>query len=100
MKTVGLIPARNLLLIQGTGAERRTAVETALSFDVDWLRGQSVGIYPVVNSGPEPVIAELEKIVDSGENGLSQNMIKFQPVARLNDQHKLHRIRFRKTIRR
>jgi general secretion pathway protein D len=75
---------RNLLLIQGTGAERRTAVDSALSFDVDWMRGQSVGIFPVVNSGPEPVILELEKIVDSGENGLSQNMIKFQPIARLN----------------
>lgn len=76
--------ARNLLLIQGSGAERRTAVDTALSFDLDWMRGQSVGLFPVVNSGPEPVIAELEKIVDSGENGLSQNMIKFQPVGRLN----------------
>ena len=76
--------ARNLLLIQGSGAERRTAVDTALSFDLDWMRGQSVGIFPVVNSGPEPVIAELEKIVDSGESGLSQNMIKFQPVGRLN----------------
>jgi general secretion pathway protein D len=76
--------ARNLLLIQGSGAERRTAVDTALSFDLDWMRGQSVGVFPVVNSGPEPVIAELEKIVDSGENGLSQNMIKFQPMARIN----------------
>jgi general secretion pathway protein D len=75
---------RNLLLIQGSGAERRAAVDTALSFDLDWMRGQSVGIFPVVNSGPEPVIAELEKIVDSGENGLSQTMIKFQAVARLN----------------
>ena len=75
---------RNLLLIQGTGPERRTAVETALSFDVDWMRGQSIGIYPIANSGPEPVIAELEKIVDSGENGLNQNMVKLQPVGRLN----------------
>ncbi|HLX14220.1 MAG TPA: type II secretion system secretin GspD [Bradyrhizobium sp.] len=75
---------RNLLLIQGTGAERRAAVDTALSFDVDWMRGQSIGVFPVVSSGPEPIIAELEKIVDSGENGLSQNLIKFQPVARLN----------------
>src|SRR6201995_3383889 len=75
---------RNLLLIQGTGPERRTAVETALSFDVDWMRGQSIGIYPIANSGPEPVIAELEKIVDSGENGLNQNLVKLQPVARLN----------------
>ena len=75
---------RNLLLIQGTGAERRSTVDAALNFDVDWMRGQSVGIYPVVNSVPEPLIAELEKIVDSGENGLSQNLIKFQPVGRLN----------------
>jgi general secretion pathway protein D len=75
---------RNLLLIQGTGAERRTAVDTALSFDVDWMRGQSVGIFPISSGSPTPIIAELEKIVDSGENGLSQNVIKFQPVIRLN----------------
>jgi general secretion pathway protein D len=76
--------SRNLLLIQGTGPERRTAVETATSFDVDWMRGQSIGIFPVANSGPEPIIAELEKIVDSGENGLNANLVKVQPVARLN----------------
>ncbi|WP_194456759.1 type II secretion system secretin GspD [Bradyrhizobium sp. CCBAU 53421] len=75
---------RNLLLIQGTGAERRTAVDTVLSFDVDWMRGQSVGIFPISSGSPAPVIAELEKIVDSGENGLSQNVIKFMPIARLN----------------
>jgi len=76
--------ARNLLLIQGTGAERRTAVDTALSFDVDWMRGQSVGIFPVSSGAPAPIIQELEKIADSGENGLGQNVIKFQPMARLN----------------
>lgn len=75
---------RNILLIQGSGAERRTAVDTVLSFDVDWMRGQSVGIYPIANSGPEPIIAELEKIMDSGESGLSQNVVKFQPISRLN----------------
>jgi general secretion pathway protein D len=75
---------RNILLIQGSGAERRTAVDTVLSFDVDWMRGQSVGIYPIANSGPEPIITELEKILDSGDSGLSQNVIKFQAVSRLN----------------
>jgi general secretion pathway protein D len=75
---------RNLILIQGTGAERRTAVDTVLSFDVDWMRGQSVGIFPISSGSPAPIIQELEKIVDSGENGLTQNVIKFQPVARLN----------------
>jgi general secretion pathway protein D len=75
---------RNLLLIQGTGAERRTAVETALSFDVDWMRGQSVGIFPLSNSAPEPIITELEKIMDSGESGLSQSVVKLQAISRLN----------------
>jgi general secretion pathway protein D len=82
--TVRADVSRNLLLIQGTGAERRTAVDTVLSFDVDWMRGQSVGIFPVSSGPPAPIIAELEKIVDSGENGLSQNVVKFQPIARLN----------------
>ncbi len=77
-------PTRNILLIQGTGAERRTAVETAMSFDVDWMRGQSVGIYPVSNSAPEPIIAELEKIMDSGDSGLSASVVKFQAISRLN----------------
>src|SRR6195256_6793650 len=35
---------RNMLLVQGTGPERRAAIETVLSFDREWLRGQSVGI--------------------------------------------------------
>ncbi|WP_394055009.1 type II secretion system secretin GspD [Xanthobacter variabilis] len=77
-------PSRNLLLIQGTAAERQQAVRTALSFDADWMRGQSVGIYPVRNSAPEAVISELENILDSGEGGLSRNLVKLQAINRLN----------------
>jgi general secretion pathway protein D len=76
--------ARNLMVIQGTGPERQAAVQTILSFDGDWMRGQSVGVFPVRNATPEPIIAELEKILDAGEGGLTQNMIKFQPISRLN----------------
>jgi general secretion pathway protein D len=75
---------RNILLIQGTGPERRNTMETALSFDVDWMRGQSVGIFPVQYSSPEPIIAEIEKILDSADGGLSQGNIKFQVMARMN----------------
>jgi general secretion pathway protein D len=82
--TVRVDNARNLVIIQGTGPERRTAVETMLSFDGDWMRGQSVGVFPIRNSTPEPVITEIEKIMDTGEGGLSQNVIKFQPISRLN----------------
>jgi general secretion pathway protein D len=82
--TVRADTARNLLLIQGSGAERRTAIDTVLGFDVDWMRGQSVGVFPIRNTGPEPIITELEKIMDSGEGGLSQNTVKFQPITRMN----------------
>ncbi|WP_454918091.1 type II secretion system secretin GspD [Xanthobacter sediminis] len=77
-------PGRNALLIQGTAAERAQAVRTALSFDADWMRGQSVGIYPVRNSAPEALVPELESILDTGENGLSHALVKFQPINRLN----------------
>jgi general secretion pathway protein D len=75
---------RNLLLIQGSAPDRRAAVENALSFDADWMRGQSVGVFPIANGNPEPIIAELEKIMDTGENGLGQNVVKFQTVSRMN----------------
>jgi general secretion pathway protein D len=75
---------RNTLIITGSGSDRGAAIDTILSFDADWMRGQSVGIFPIRNSSPEPVISEIEKIMDSGEGGLSQSMIKFQSIGRLN----------------
>ena len=82
--TVRIDPSRNLVLIQGSGSDRRSAADTVASFDADWMRGQSVGIFPVRNSAPEPVIAELERIMDSGDGGLSQSLVKLQPISRLN----------------
>ena len=82
--TVRVDSARNFLLIQGSGNDRRSAIETILSFDGDWMRGQSVGVFPIHDSTPEPIITELEKIMDAGEAGLSQNVIKFQAISRLN----------------
>ncbi|HEY1475592.1 MAG TPA: type II secretion system secretin GspD [Pseudolabrys sp.] len=75
---------RNMILIQGTGPERRTAVETVLNFDTDWMRGQTVGIFPIRHSTPEPIISEIEKIMDTGDGGLNHDLIKLQPIARLN----------------
>ena len=75
---------RNMILIQGTGPERRSAVETVLNFDTDWMRGQTVGIFPVHHSTPEPIISEIEKIMDTGDGGLNHDLIKLQPIGRLN----------------
>ncbi len=77
-------PSGRMLMIVGTGPERQSAVETVRSFDVDWLRGQSVGMYPVHNSEPDPIVAELEKIMDSGESGIGHGLVKLQAVSRQN----------------
>ena len=77
-------PSGKLLIVIGTGSERQSAVDTIRSFDVDWLRGQSVGMYPVQNSTPEPIVGELEKIMNSGDSGLGHGLVKFQPISRLN----------------
>jgi general secretion pathway protein D len=76
--------SRNMMVIQGNAADRQAAINTVLNFDADWMRGQSVGIYPVSNSTPEPIITEVEKIIDSGEGGLSQSLVKLSPVSRQN----------------
>ncbi len=77
-------PTRNLLLVQGSAPERRAMIETALAFDVDWMRGQSVGIFPLANATPEVMIAELNRIMDSGSGGPGAGLVRFQPVSRLN----------------
>jgi general secretion pathway protein D len=75
---------RNTLIVTGSGSDREAAIDTILSFDADWMKGQSVGIFPVRNSAPESLISELEKIMDSAEGGMSQNVVKFQAITRLN----------------
>ncbi len=75
---------RNTLIVTGSGPERAAAIDTILSFDADWMKGQSVGIFPVRNSAPEALISELDKIMDSAEGGMSQNVVKFQAISRLN----------------
>jgi general secretion pathway protein D len=82
--TVRAESSRNLLVIQGSSADRRAAIQTVLSFDADWMLGQSVGIYPLSNSTPEPLIAELNRIIDSGQGGLTQDLVKLQPISRQN----------------
>jgi len=75
---------RNLILVQGTGAERKNTITAVLSFDADWMRGQSVGVFPVRNSAVETLVAEIEKILDTGEGGLTHNLVKLQPITRMN----------------
>jgi general secretion pathway protein D len=75
---------QNLILVQGTAAERQNAVNLITSFDVEWLRNQSVGIFPLKSTSPETMIRELGRVFESGKDGRGAGLISFQPIARMN----------------
>jgi general secretion pathway protein D len=77
-------PARNLLLIQGTSSERQSALDVVATFDVEWLRNQSVGVYPLKSTSPETMIHELERVFETSEGGQGQGVVQFQPISRMN----------------
>lgn len=75
---------RNLLLLRGSGPERRTLLDVASSFDLDWLKGRSAGIFPLRFATAEEVIPELEAILESGKGGRGHGTVKFEAIGRLN----------------
>ena len=79
-----IIPSRNLVLIQGTTAERQSALDLIATFDVEWLRNQSVAVYPLKSTSPETMIGELERIFESSDGGVGQGVVRFQPISRMN----------------
>ena len=81
---IRVVPSRNLLLIQGTAAERQAVLDVVSTFDVEWLQSQSVGVYPLKSTSPETMIVELERIFETNDGGAGQGVIRFQPVSRMN----------------
>lgn len=82
--TIRADPSGQLLLVVGSGDERRTAISTVRQFDVDWMRGQSVGLFPIHNNNSTVVASELEKIMDTGEAGLGHGLVKLQDITAQN----------------
>jgi general secretion pathway protein D len=81
---IRVVQSRNVLLIQGTTAERQAALDVVATFDVEWLQNQSVGVYPLKSTSPETMIGELERVFETSEGGLGQGVIRFQPISRMN----------------
>lgn len=78
-------PTRNLILISGTSADRAALAATVSSFDVDWLRGMSSGIFPLQQATPAAVIQELQAVFGvAPEGGPLRGLIQFMPMERLN----------------
>ena len=60
---------RSMIFLGGTPEELRNYMKTIEIFDVDWLEGMSVGIYPLQTVEVDAIITELDGIF--GANGES-----------------------------
>lgn len=74
---------QNTLILTGTAEERQAMIELASTFDVDWLTGKSIGLFPLRNTGPEPVVRELEAIFADATGGVPTAFAQFIPIERL-----------------
>ncbi|MBY0562496.1 type II secretion system secretin GspD [Hyphomicrobium sp.] len=72
----------NLLFVRGSGQARQSVVDIVSMFDVDWMKGQSAGLFKLNNAAPDDVIRELTQVFQTERQG--KGLIKFQPIARLN----------------
>ena len=77
------IPKRNILLISGSREEINAAIDAVNLFDVDVLKGKSVGLFKLKAAEPEAVVEELNMIFETGDGGSLQNVVSFIPSKRL-----------------
>src|SRR6185369_15733075 len=76
--------ARNFIVMAGTASELANYQHTIEVFDVDWLKGMSVGVYGLRNSDVAKIMPDLDKIFGaSGESPLA-GMFRFIPMETTN----------------
>jgi len=75
--------SRNLLIVSGTGPELKHIAESVSIFDVNWLRGMSVGIFNIANTEAKAVADELNQIIDKDKNP-NASLIRIVHIERIN----------------
>ncbi|MEX0915890.1 MAG: type II secretion system secretin GspD, partial [Wenzhouxiangellaceae bacterium] len=75
--------ARSLIVLAGTRAELRNYMQIVDTFDVDWLKGMSVGMFQIQRIEVADLVAELQELV-GGEEGPLAGMFRIMPLERLN----------------
>ncbi len=77
---VGVNAARNVISIAGTRAELQNYLRTIEIFDVDWLSGMSVGVFPLQSGNAAQVVADLETVFGEASNSPVAGMFRFMPL--------------------
>ncbi len=76
--------ARRLLMLAGTKQELANYLQTIETFDVDWIKGMSVGIFPLQKVEATQIAQELEVLFGEGADNPLAGMFRFMPIERLN----------------
>ncbi|MCU0837665.1 MAG: type II secretion system secretin GspD [Rhodospirillales bacterium] len=82
--TVTADPERNVLLLGGTNNQVAGMLDLVDTFDVDMLAGKSFGLFPIETTDAETMVANLEEIFGSQEEGPLQGVLRLVPIERLN----------------
>ncbi|HEV8693942.1 MAG TPA: type II secretion system secretin GspD [Lysobacter sp.] len=72
--------ARNVISLAGTRAELENYLRTIEIFDVDWLSGMSVGVFPLTSGKANKVVADLEKVFGEQSKSPVAGMFRFMPL--------------------
>lgn len=71
---------RNVITVAGSRAELENYLRTIEIFDVDWLSGMSVGVFPLASGRASRVVADLEKVFGEQSKSPVAGMFRFLPL--------------------
>ena len=77
---VSVDSARNLIVLAGTRSELQNYLRTVEIFDVDWLAGMSVGVFPLQSAEAAKVVDELNGVFGEGGKTPVSGMFRFMPL--------------------
>ena len=77
-------PARNVLSLAGTAEELANYQQTIDTFDVDWLKGMSVGVFGLQRASVSELMPQLQKLFGPDSGMPLAGMVRFLPIERTN----------------
>lgn len=77
-------PARNVISLAGTPEELANYQDTIDTFDVDWLKGMSIGVYGLQRASVAELMPQLQKLFGPDSGMPLSDMVKFMPNERTN----------------
>lgn len=77
-------PTRNLIALSGTPQELDNYARTIRTFDVDWLRGMSVGVFNLQHADVDQLMPKLDEMFGPKGDTPMAGMLRFIPIKRTN----------------